>query len=96
MGNGVLKTHKLGYRCTAQFPELTEHFSNSLTLSMLEPKVIGLCHQSRARHYMVAGQHKILISISPELIMNSSKNGRWNSTFEKFSRAGVKFSMYIV
>ena len=55
-----------------------------LTFTLLEPKVIDLCHQNRARlasvwpgSILLAGHFKILILISQNLIMNRSKNGKF-------------------
>ena len=68
-----------------------------LTLILLEPKAISLCHQYSARPactfvqsdqalYCYLTTFQVLVLISLKMIMGSSKNGRWIIPFNKFSR----------
>ena len=78
--------------------ETVQAMFGSLTCTLLDPKVISLHHQYRARpalfhiravwpgSILLTEQLQILILISPKLIKNSSKNVRWTSIFKKYSR----------
>ena len=71
--------------------------NSKLTLILLEPKLISLCHQYRAcmpvqsdqALLLLADHLQVLVLISIKIIMDSSKNGRWIIPFMKFSRLRV-------
>ena len=68
-----------------------------LTLTLLEPKMINLCHQYRARPICAVWPGSILLANQlpssyldfPKMIVDSSKNARQIITFKKFSRLRV-------
>ena len=73
-----------------------------LTLMLLEPKVISLCHQAslhfpeaRPGSILLADQLQVLILISlKKWSKDSSRNGRRIIPFKKFSKLRVNFSFY--
>ena len=75
-----------------------------LTLILLEPKAISLCHQYSARPACTSMQsdqdETILLADQlqrfhpdiPKIIIDSSKNGRWIIPFKKFNKLRVMIS----
>ena len=65
----------------------------TLTLILLEPKVISLCHQYRAKPACTSMQSDRLYQLQVltlKMIMDSPKNGRRNILFKKFNKLRVK------
>ena len=77
-----------------------------LSLILLEPKVISLCHQYRAMpvctsmqhdqalYILLADQLEVLILVSLKVIMDSAKNRWWINDFKKFRRLRVKMKHF--
>ena len=72
--------------------DTTKFISNfTLTLILLEPKVISLCHQYWVRPACISVQLNLaLYSCLTNFKMDNSKNGKLIIPFKKFSRLRVK------